>query len=71
MLPSRDVIYLLAARAARISVIKRDEIFISVFSQNIANLQKVQRRLRLICNSTQADQRFRFPHEYDFVWVLW
>ena len=40
MLPSGDVIYLLAARAARISVVKRDKTFISELRQSIAKLTK-------------------------------
>ena len=62
-LPSGDVIHLLAARAARSSVIKRDkgvtDSFISVFSQGIAKFKKGTAKT----HSTQADQRFGFPRE--------
>ena len=52
MLPSGDVIYLLAARAARSSVIKRDrsvtDAFISVFSQGTVNLTKSTAKTQII-----------------------
>ena len=53
-------------RAERSSVtIKRDKeaqtFSVQYWAWAQRNLQKAQRKLSLICNSTQADQRFRFP----------